>query len=292
MGTAHLRDRSRYRRATELYATGREHVLKSGDVIWLQAMNTLEKDEAVADAQAARARLALALRDEQSEEQLKVRVLWEADGREKVIERLRDTHYDDAYIEAVDDIEADEEWAERVAMIRRGPDLLAVASPDEEAFYKRTLLDFAELLEKRIGEILAREEDKLHDLPDEELWKEYLHWWADLRGNEVGLTEYRFTELFFAARACVGVEVDGKWDHSECEEHRVRIYDSKDELRVEPDDFTGPLFATLVEMEVTERDAKRQAALASSSDSSAPQSQPVDSEPSSPEETPSAPPGI
>lgn len=288
MGTAHLRDRARYRRATDMYAVGREHVLKSGDVIYLMAMNIIEKDEAVSDAMAARAHLALALRDPESAEAVKVRAMFEADGPDDAINRLVESIDNRAFEEAVDELEEEEGWAERILMLRRGPDLNMAAGEEEQAFYKRTLMEFTELIGNKMDQIKARERERLEDLPAEDLFTEYLAWWADLRGGEVGIVEYRHTELFYSARACIATppEEGGTWDHSGCESHQVRLYDDKAALRHEPDEFLQELFEALAESEVTERQAKLRAALASSSDSPAPRNEPVDSTPSSPAATP------
>jgi hypothetical protein len=288
-----LRERGRYRRATDLYVTGQELVLKSGDVIWLQAMNSLERDEAVSDAQAARSRLALSLKDEDSEEQLKIRVMFVADGEEGAIARLREAHRNEAYVQAVDEIEAEEDWVERVAMIRRGPDLMAVATPEEQAYYKKTLWDFTDRVGHTMEEILTAEEVRIADLDEKGRWEEYLAWWSDIRGNDVGIVEYRYTELYYAARACIAEPPadGGKWDHSQCEQHTVRIYDAKEDLRHEPENYLEPLFTALAEMEVSDHQAKLLAAQSSSSDLSASQSSAVESVPSIPTETPAALPG-
>lgn len=292
MTTAHLRDLSRYRRATDLYAKGRPVRLESGDVIFLMSLNTIEKDEAVADAQAARAQVALALKDPESKLHTQVKVLFESEGLDEARERLVQNQFYSAYEQAVDELEEEEGWRERIALLRRGPSLIAVAGPDEQAYFARTQGEFLEAANRIVQQILDRERERIADLSEEEVFQDYIAWWADMRGGEVGLTEYRYTELFYAARACAGVEVDeGKWDHSACEQHRVRIYEHKEETRHEPDEYLTLLFSSLAEMEVTEREAKSPAALAGSSDSSAPRSEQADSTDSSPEAAPSTPPG-
>lgn len=285
MSSALLRERGRYRRATDLYVVGRELPLKDGSIIWLQAMNPLEKDEAVSDAQAAAARVALALKEDGSEEQIRVRVMFMADGDDGAIARLVEAHETEAYFEAVDELEADEEWVEKVGMIRRGPDLLTQASPAEQEFYRRTLLEFTDEIGKRLRELQEVEEERIRDLDPEARWEEYLAWWAEQRGSEVGLVEMRYTEAFYAARVCIAERVDDRYDHSNCEQHTVRIYEDKAEVRGEPEDFLSELFRGLVEMEVSERQAKLRAALASSSEPSASRSSAVESAPSTPEAT-------
>lgn len=292
MSTAHLRDRKRYLRLIDLYAVGTELEMSDGSVMWLQTMNSLERHEALADAQAAQSRVALALRDEDSAERLKIQVMFTANGREGALLHLRQAHEAKAYLEALDEIESEEEWKEKVDMLRRADDLAAIPSDEEADYQRRLLVKFSEEVEKRTGQILDAEQRRLEDLSDDDLFDEYLSWWGGQRGAEVGLVEYRYVEAMFAARSCVATKnADGAWDHDDCEQHSVRIFETKDEVKALPEGMLTEIFSTLAQIEVTDREAKSQAAQTDSSESSASRSSAEGSTPSIPVETSDAPPG-
>lgn len=83
--------RSKYRRLPDLYTVGTELVLKDGTVLWMQVLNPFEQDEAKLDAQAARARLVLALKtDAATAERDTVRGWFLEDGHDTAVQRLVD----------------------------------------------------------------------------------------------------------------------------------------------------------------------------------------------------------
>lgn len=268
----------RYRRLPDLYSSGSVFVADGGVLIWLQVMNSLERADAMQDAFAAQSRLALALRDEGSDESISMRVVFLADGRETALDRLRDTHSVDAQVDVLDEMQADEEWSERLAVIRRTDDLASIPSEVEREHVRKINLEFAEEFERRLADELAHKRSECEHLDDEGLWGEYRQWWSKQRGAEVGIVEYRFTELAYSARACNATMLeDGRWDHGACAQHTQRIW-TRDEVKALPEGLLEGLFVALADQEVGEREAKSQARTAGSSDSSAPRRQQEDSE--------------
>lgn len=268
----------RYRRLPDLYATGSVFEAGEGVLIWLQVINSLERSDALQDAFAAQARLALALDDDDSDDSIRMRIVFEADGREAALDRLRDTQSLEAQLVVLDEISVEEDWKERVAVVQRTDDLASIPSEAEREVVRKIMLDFAEEFERRLADELAHRRAELEHLDDDALFREYRQWWAKQRGSEVGIVEYRFTELSYSARACNATRLeDGRWDHDACAQHTQRIW-TRDEVKSLPEGLLEALFTALADQEVGEREAKSQARTAGSSDSSAPQRPQEDSE--------------
>jgi hypothetical protein len=127
--------REKYKRVPDLYVTGKELVLKDDQVMWMQALNPLERDEAASDAQVARARLVMALKsDHSSDERMKVEAAFFDDGRETAIRRLVNTKLRDNLTATINAIRNDPEWKERLEIVSRGEEVMA--KPMEEAEQK------------------------------------------------------------------------------------------------------------------------------------------------------------
>lgn len=260
----------RYRRLPDLYATGSVFEAGEGVLIWLQVMNSLERADALQDAFAAQSRLGLALDDDDSDDSVRMRVVFLQDGREAALDRLRDTHLLEAQLVVLDELQADEEWKEKVAVIQRHETLASVASEVERELVRKINLEFAEEFERRLADELAFKRGEYAHLDDDALFREYRKWWSKQRGTEVGIVEYRYTELAYSARACSAVQLeDGRWDHDACNQHLQRIW-TRDEVKGLPESLLEALFDALADGEVGEREAKSQARTAGSSDSSAP----------------------
>lgn len=260
----------RYRRLPDLYSAGRVFEADGGILIWLQVMNSLERSDALQDAFAAQARLALALDDDDSDDSIRMRVVFESGGRDQALDQLRDTHVLDAQLMVLDEIQAEEDWKEKVTVIQRSGDLASIPSEAERESVRKIHLDFAEEFERRLADELATKRASYAHLDDEGLFREYRQWWAKQRGSEVGIVEFRFTELAYSARACSATKRDdGTWNHDACEQHTQRIW-TRDEVKSLPESLLEPLFTVLADEEVGEREAKSQARTAGSSDSSAP----------------------
>lgn len=282
----------RYRRLPDLYATGSVFEAGEGVLIWLQVINSLERSDALQDAFAAQARLALALDDDDSDDSIRMRIVFEADGREAALDRLRDTQSLEAQLVVLDEISVEEDWKERVAVVQRTDDLASIPSEAEREVVRKIMLDFVEEFERRLTDELAHRRAELEHLDDDALFREYRQWWAKQRGSEVGIVEYRYTELAYSARACSAVQdaPDGPWRHDACEQHTQRIW-TRDEVKSLPEGLLEALFTALADQEVGEREAKSQARTAGSSDSSAPPRPQEDSERSMSTETSEVAPG-
>jgi hypothetical protein len=263
--------RAKYKRVPDLYIVGKELVLRDGTVMWMQALNPLQRDEAQSDAQAARSRLILALKsDHGSDERAKVTGAFVEDGRDKCVGRLVESKVSENIAKLVAEIQDDPDWKERLEILRRQDELMA--RPPEDA--ERKLVE--DLNEQYIDEVVRRQDDeraflkrRYEALPDDQLVEDYIDLYIDRRGGEMARVEYELTEVWLSARACDAVEVaEGEWDHSNCEGHVLQAYETK-----------------------AEREAKNSHRQGSSSDSSPLPSAPVESTRSTQNETPSKPRG-
>lgn len=285
--------RERYKRVTDLYVVGKELVLRDGSVLWLQALNPLERDEAVHDAQVARSRMIMALQsDHASDERAKVAGAFWQDGRAAAIARLTQIKVGEQMLEIVGQIRDDPEWKERIELLDRGHGLITSAEPVEKALMDDISAQYLAEVERR----QTIERDYLVSTytkrPDEDLIDEYAEVWAERRGTEVANNEFAITELWYAARVCEGVQQsDGLWDHSACEQHKIRVFDSKEEVHSLPEELLDELTGVMQGLAMSQRDSKNSRRQGSSSDSSPLPSGEAASTPSTPAETPSERPG-
>jgi hypothetical protein len=266
--------RAKYKRVTDLYVQGTEHVLKDGNVMWLQVLNPFEADEARHDAQVARSRLTLAIKEHGGEELDKVRGQFVRYGAPAIIELLAEHVGTVAMYKAVDDLRNDPDWKERLEIADRSEEILALPQEDSE----RKLLNeinraYLEELQVRANEARDSRRETLERLDLKDLKQEYTDYYLDERGQVVALAEHTVTEVWYAARVCEGVKNDEEWDHGACD-HTVRVWDEKREVRILPEDLMEDLHNALLDLSMSVREAKNSDRQGSSSDSS-----PLPSEP-------------
>jgi hypothetical protein len=276
-----LVSRAKYRRLPELYVTGTEVVLADGCVIWMQVLNPFEVDEARHDAQTAKARLVMALSRPDSDETVK----FEADLRDRarMVSALVEIRVREAMVDAVEAIRNDPDWLERLEIADRSEELLARPPDDDE----RRLLDdinrdYLTELNERVAATRDFEAQRLEALDADALRTEATRSYIDRRGGDAALDEYTLTELWYAARACDGVRIDDGWDHGACDSHRVRVWETKAEIRELPADLGELLAETVGRLNMSVREARSSARQGSSSDSSPLPSAPEESTPSTP----------
>lgn len=251
--------RAAYRRLPDLYTVGKEVELRDGTVMWLQVMNPFERDEATHDASVVRSRLMLALKDNpDSEERTQLRSMFVDQGRDGVTAVLVEAKQLSLFVEVMDELRVEEEWRDKVDLLERTDDLASVPSETEREFLLKLQEEFALELARRLESAIAVERDILNECSEDELYDKYTEWWIEQRGGSLALAEYRLTEMWYAARACVGVkDSEGNWDHTSCEGHVVRVFDSKDEVKHLPEGLQMMIIEELASLEISERDAKK-----------------------------------
>lgn len=257
------------RQVIDLYTVGRAVPLRDGSLLWIQALNPFEQDTARNEAQIARARITLALKEFGSDEQAKVRMFFFEDGIETAKSRLVDAKVALGTPRILDGIRNDPDWKERLEIIDRGD--LDTARPLED-IESQLLIKVAGEFSEELGRRLRDEREfqimRVRDLDEDMLWAEYLEWYLDRRANEVMLSEFRLHQILFGTRWCEATETDGDYDHSACNGHADRVFSAKDEVRAAPEDLQFTLLDAFDALELTVREAKNSDRQGSSSDSS------------------------
>jgi hypothetical protein len=259
----------RLRQVVDLYVTGKVATLRDGSPVWVQALNPFEQDTARNEAQIAKARITLAIKEFGSDEQTKVRMFFFEEGTDGAKLKLVDAKVAESMPRILDSIRNDPEWAERIQILERGLD--DTAKPVEGV--ERELVEKVSTeYTTEIGERLSSEReylvDKFISLDEESLWQEYLDWYLDRRAAEMMLAEYRLHQMLFGVRWCNGVESDGQWDHAECDGHQSRMFSDKAQVQSAPEELIAVLMDTAEQVEISVRDAKNSRRQGSSSDSS------------------------
>ena len=283
--------RAKYRRITELYTDGKPVALKDGTTMWLQVLNPFERDEATHDAQVARSRVVMALKD--GEERVKaVASFWDT-PRAQTVSELVENYVSTKLMDIVNDLQDDPLWAERLDVMNRSDEILA--GPENEA--ERKLLDTINA--DWLAEVMRRQEherdwkrESLGKASDEDLIQEYIDAYQQRRGTVRATEEYAVTELWFAARVCEGVDGgDDGWTHEECESHRMKAFETKAEIRQLAEHLVEFLYEELQGLNMSVRDARFSDRQESSSDSSLLPSEAAESTPSIQDEIPADAPG-
>lgn len=283
---------SRFRRLTELFVNGKAVDLTDGTYLWVQALNSYQRDECVSDAQVARSRLVMALR-EKGDERLKIEGRYFESGKVAMVQDLA-AHRSSAKMgEYVEDMRADPEWSERMDILLRTDDS-DTAKPltlEEVELLSRVNRAVMDEMSKRENEEQAFLVQKYEKMPDDELIDEWTDDWLEGRGGEIASAEYKLTEIWYATRWCNATPTDGDLDHSGCDGHREKVFENRAEVRDVTDDLKRLIISTLTDLNLAGNDPKGSASAANSSRSSPTPSEAEESKGSTSTETPSEPPG-
>jgi hypothetical protein len=247
-------------------------------------INSYEREECVSDAQVARARLILALKEH-------------GDERTKVEGRLAEIGF--------------EAMARDLAAARAGqkipssPTRCATTpsgrsawrscarptSTPRQAGHRSRNPPHAKINADIMGEFdQAREADeadflmrKFDRMTDDEFIDEWVEEWVDRKGTTLAGNEFRLTELWYASRFCEGTtSPEGTLDHGRCDGHRDRIFETKADARARPRRPARTDASAIDEMNLEGRDPKDSGSGANSSDSSPTPSAAETSAPSTP----------
>lgn len=296
----------RLRRVTDLFVEGTELYLGMDDggkpvLIWVNKLNSFETEEARRDGLARRGERVLQLSKEDNPERLALEMSLSSWTMQQLAEARASQLSEETYLGVVNDIEAEAEWQEKLALMRRLPSLLddsGVSSEDPR---------WKELDEIRTGylnEIRTRQE-KTHAeqvreflaTDREELQKSFFEAWSNRASLDSYMEEKQVTELFYAMRDCVATERGRTesgailWDHTDCN-HNSRLCTERADVRKLPEGIIERVIETLEEIVVPQRESGNSDAPASSSASSERPSKEEASTASTPEETSPAVPTI
>lgn len=275
------------RQVVDLYVTGKVAQLRDGSPVWVQALNPFEQDTARNEAQIAKARITLAIKEFGSDEQTKVRMFFFEDGIDEAKSKLVDAKVAEAMPRILEGIRNDPEWTERMLILERG---LSDTAKPAEGIELELLEKVSEEYTGEIGRRLSDEReflvDKFISLDDEDLWQEYLDWYLDRRGAEMMLAEYRLHQMLFGVRWCEGTDHgDDTWTHENCNGHQDRVFRDKAQVQSSPEELIAVLMEAAEQVEISVRDAKNSRRQESSYGSSPLPSEVEESTASTPSET-------
>lgn len=253
-------NRSRYRKAAELYVTGTELELKDGSVIWCQVLNDFEITDARRQAAAARSRYSMAMHEVGSEEYDTLRSNFLERGRDLTILDILAVRQPDHLVLATNELEADEEWKERYEILHRSEEIDARDESDPE---KQLLNKINEDWLAAINEIIELEQGRarrqLESMDDDALFEEYRDEWVERRAGGLAMEAYALREVFHGARCCEGIrDEEGKFGpkaHEQCD-HRERAFETEDDLKELPGELYSALRTAFDTMNMTVREAK------------------------------------
>lgn len=286
--------KSKYKRISDLYTVGDVIALEGDNLIWMQVLNPYEKHECQLDAQTARARLVLALKDEGSDETARLRGTFEGVSDAEMVDILVEFDAGESMVKAVNGIKDDPEWAERNAILERSDDLIARPESDPE---RKLLASYNEQymieLQNRVGEELDYLRSQYAGSTRGQLWESYVEKSIEAQGSERAIEEYYLTEIWLASRNCDATwdPINERYDHENCGGHKERAWDDKHEVRTLPDTLQALLRSKMDELNMSVREAKNLDRQRSSSGSSPLPNAEAASTPSTPAETPDSAPG-
>lgn len=269
----------RIRRVTDLFVEGQELFLGMDDnqrdvIVWVKKLNSFEVEEARRDGVAARGLRLLELNKEDSPERMALQMQMDRWTDDQLREYRVGQQGDEIYLDAINDLEADENWGERVQMIRRMPQLLKDENAPEDD-PRRKQLDEAnsEYLTEIQTRVTKLRDTKLADLKGstrEDLEAEYFEAWASRASLDEFMGERRITEIFIALRDCKATKDGPRWNHSGCEHER--LLNARSQVRELPEQVLEKISNLLEGITIPQREAGNSAAPANSSASSEPQS--------------------
>lgn len=281
----------RLRSVNDLYVKGATVVLADGSPLWVRVLNPFEQDTARSEAQIARARLALAIREVGTDEQAKVRESFFETGKEAATELLVESKVAERYSKIVEGLRYDPEWKERL-------DVLARASEDtakplegiEREAMEKIAADYFTELNSRIDDERAGHRAVYENADEDTLWNDYLDLYVDRRAGAAALAEHQMYQILYGTYLCDGRLDGGEWDHSRCT-HDERLFESPAEVKDLPSDLWEALLAGIGSIDMSVIEGKSSGSRASSSDSSPLPSAPEESTPSTQDATQAEPTG-
>lgn len=279
--------RERWKKLNDLFIRG-EHVdLPDGSHLWVQVLNTYERDDAVNAAQVARSRLIMALRDK-GDERTKVMAHIAEVGYDEIARELADVKVEDSYFRSANQVRDDPEWKERIEILDKTNDGDPNLSQEERDLIDKLQVEFMEELERRRAEELELAQHEYQMMEDTELEEAYLEVWLDKRAGMAAAKVHTQHEVAFAARYC---DEEGEVEKNRCSSVGPRIFEDPDEVRNIPEELQNIIRAALVRLTMSERDPKVSGSLPASSASSPTPSAPAESTPSTSTATPPTAPG-
>lgn len=284
----------RLKRITDLFTEGREAELGMDEhgepvLIWVNKLNSFEEEESRRDGHAARTDRLLELKEGDNADTLNARSELQAWTLEELKKARVNQKHDEDFISALNDIEADKDWSEKVDYLRRNLTLLndadVPADDPRRARYTEVNDEYMRDIAARITKLQAERLQDLANVDRQELEDAYMAEFREREAFNAFIAEKRVTELFFAIRDCQAFRRGEVWDHSKCD-HRRRLLNTRSDVRSLPQGVIDTVINMLDNMLATPRESGNSAAPESSSASSEQPNAEADSTPSTPAATP------
>lgn len=285
------------RRVTDLFVEGTELPLGLDNegkpvVVWVNKLNSFEVEEARRDGVAQRGLRLLELSNAEGPElKAQLHLIGKMADHELRAARVQQMG-DEIYLRVMNDMETEDEWVEKLTILRRLPSILADAdAPDDDprhAQLSQLNQEYFAEIRKRLAQAERNALVDLEETPRKHLETEYLEAWRQRLTLDDFVAEKRKTEIFLAMRQCratfQGAGEHRKYDHTDCD-HTQRLLNERSQAHGLPEELLGRVLDALDGVTVPGRDSGNSAAPASSSGSSEPTSAP---EATSPASTPGA----
>lgn len=268
--------RSRYRKIMDLFVDGTELILPNDGepvVLWVQALNKFEIEEARQIAQTARARYTLAVKQVGSPEYDQVAASFRGRPTEVAINELVAIKESDHFLDAHHELEVDPEWKERFEIMRRAEEIEHLDEDHpERLLHMKVVAEWVEEVNRRSKDNSDYYRRSLERMSDEDLLAEYLEEWLLRRSAAIARDEMAISEVYFAARVCDATPEPGTAEfsqtaHEGCN-HKDRIFASRDEVREISDDLWDLISVARQKISMSPRDAKNSHRPLSSSEQS------------------------
>lgn len=242
--------------------------------MWVQPPSPLQREQALREGQAARARaLVKAKRDEDSGEHLTVMAYLADMNHETLIDYVLLSEQDSRQSEATRDILAREEWKDVTAYQDALRQFEEKGTPEDDPEYAAMLeLDqkFGDQVAERQKELTetARESLRLYSRADVE--RRAMEKRSEIVGSQAFMREYEKQMFFYAVR--------------DIDEHNALFFESPDEAADQDERVQNTLQEALAPFISDGSEAKNSPGAVSGSDSSEPPNKPETSEASTPED--------
>lgn len=278
---------NRFARLTHLFVVGKAVELPGNGYLWVQALNTYQRTEALTDGRVARARLITALKEDGAQREV-ITGRFHEFGRAAMIEELSRERSVKKMGEYIADLRSDPEWKERMEIVLRTDedDTATPLTPPEQEWIAKVNDDILAEMNRREADEFDFGKEHLDGLDDEGVIDEYCDEWFEGRGGDIASAEYKLTEMWYAARWCEATPPpsdDVELDHSRCNGHQIKVFDTRKEVKDAPIDLISLITAALAELNevgVDVKDPKDSGSPQDSSSSPSTPSGPAESPPS------------
>lgn len=279
-------NRKKYQDLNDLYFQGEAVEFPNGTVMWIAELNPYEMDDCREIAATARARMILALTEIGSDEQVRALAEFRMMSPEQAVNSLCAMQRNEWMRRVLIDIQDDADWTERLTILDRRDAILSAPPEDaERQLLDKVVADYFSEVETRQREEENFEREKLERMEQPALEERWLKLYRDQKGDAANVREFQFHQGWMAARCCEGIRKDDDtWDHSACD-HLERAYSTVEEFKACPAEVKLLIYSTLYDFSMSVRSAKNSDSAPNSSGSSALQSPPEESTPSTPAAT-------